>query len=95
MTTMPSSVSSVTGRVSIVSTSISAVSAGTVSAVVLHLAVSIVLAVLVRATPAWADPALVIDPPELLRGIQQERFDAIIDVRSVEEWNKGHVRVVV
>ena len=88
MTTMPSSVSSVTGRVSTVSTSISAVSAGTVSAVVLHLAVSIVLAVLV-------DPALVIDPPELLRGIQQERFDAIIDVRSVEEWNKGHVRVVV
>ena len=96
MTTMPSAVSSVTGRVSAVSTSV--VAAGAVASsgfvwTVPPVAVSLVLAVLVRATPAWAVPPLVVSPHDLFDGLQKERFDAILDVRSDDEWKQGHVRV--
>ncbi|KAG7362502.1 rhodanese-like domain containing protein [Nitzschia inconspicua] len=32
-----------------------------------------------------------LQPSELLEGIQQGRFDILVDVRTVEEWNLGHL----
>lgn len=40
---------------------------------------------------AASELEIVLSPQAFFEGIQQGRFDAIVDVRSLEEWNEGHI----